>query len=153
MTESNFLKGDTNIYFKQITFFEKKKKRFCKNHTYLFLKNIYIFFDLVLLHLNNHTSLHLYQKMTSSYWSAFINVCSENKIAPLFPDSLGTCYFWSISVQILSSGTHLRSSWIYSHSWYKSAAQCLQRPQSPALHEHFPYKTSPVSWQRWTYTS
>ena len=25
LTELNFLKGDTNIYFKQITFFEKKK--------------------------------------------------------------------------------------------------------------------------------
>ena len=37
------MKGDTNIYFKQITFFEKK--RFCKNHTYFFLKNI-IFFQL-----------------------------------------------------------------------------------------------------------
>ena len=39
LTELNFLKGDTNSYFKQITFFEKKK-RFCKNHTYFFLKNI-----------------------------------------------------------------------------------------------------------------
>ena len=47
LTELNFLKGDTNIYFKQITFFKKKKKkkRFCKNHKYLFLK-IYIFFQL-----------------------------------------------------------------------------------------------------------
>ena len=35
LTELN-LKGDTNIYFKQITFFEKQ--RFCKNHTYFFLK-------------------------------------------------------------------------------------------------------------------
>ena len=33
---------DTNIYFKQITFFENKK-RFWKNHTYFFLKNIYFF--------------------------------------------------------------------------------------------------------------
>ena len=41
LTESNFLKGDTNIYFKQIIFFEKK--RFCKNHTYFFLKNIFLF--------------------------------------------------------------------------------------------------------------
>ena len=41
LTELNFLKGDTNIYFKQIIFYEKKKKkRFCKNHTYFFLKNI-----------------------------------------------------------------------------------------------------------------
>ena len=24
-----FFEGDANIYFKQITFFEKKKKRFC----------------------------------------------------------------------------------------------------------------------------
>ena len=38
LTELNFLKGDTNIYFKQITVFEIK--RFCKNHTYFFLKNI-----------------------------------------------------------------------------------------------------------------
>ena len=37
--ESNFLKGHTNIYFKQITFFEKK--RFCKCHVYFFLKNIF----------------------------------------------------------------------------------------------------------------
>ena len=33
---------------------EKKKKRFCKNHTYFFLKNIY-FFSLVLLHLSNYS--------------------------------------------------------------------------------------------------
>ena len=35
LTELNFLKGDTNIYFKQITFFEKKKD---------FVKIINIFF-------------------------------------------------------------------------------------------------------------
>ena len=39
---NKFWKGDTNIYFKQITFFEKRK-RFCKNHTYFFLKNIFLF--------------------------------------------------------------------------------------------------------------
>ena len=39
LLELNFLKGQTNIYFKQITFFEKK--RFCKSHTYFFLKNIF----------------------------------------------------------------------------------------------------------------
>ena len=38
-----FLKEDTNIYFKQIPLFGKK--RFCKNHTYFFLKNV-IFFQL-----------------------------------------------------------------------------------------------------------
>ena len=27
LTELNFLKGDTNIYFKQIIFYEKKKKK------------------------------------------------------------------------------------------------------------------------------
>ena len=37
LTELHFFKGDTNIYFKQITFFEKK--RFFENHTYFFLKN------------------------------------------------------------------------------------------------------------------
>ena len=42
LTELNFLKGDTNICFEQITFFGKKK-RFCKNHPYLFLKNIIFF--------------------------------------------------------------------------------------------------------------
>ena len=35
LTELNFLKGDTNSYFKQITFFEKKKD---------FVKIIHIFF-------------------------------------------------------------------------------------------------------------
>ena len=51
LTGSNFLKGDTNIYFKQIIFFGKK--RFCKNHTYFFLKNIFLFklsFAMELLH-------------------------------------------------------------------------------------------------------
>ena len=47
------MQRDTNICFKQITFFEKK--RFFKNHTYFFLKNIF-FFNLVLLHLNNHSN-------------------------------------------------------------------------------------------------
>ena len=37
-----FLKGHTDIYSKQITFFEKK--RFCKDHMYVFLKP-YIFFS------------------------------------------------------------------------------------------------------------
>ena len=54
LTELNFLKGDTNIYFKQITFFKKKKKKkdFVKIINIFFLKYIY-FFNLVLLHLNN----------------------------------------------------------------------------------------------------
>ena len=51
LTELIFLKGDTNIYFKQINFFEKKKDFLKIIHT--FLKNI-ICFNLVLLHLNNH---------------------------------------------------------------------------------------------------
>ena len=33
LAELNILKGDTNIYFKQITFFEKKK-RFFENKTF-----------------------------------------------------------------------------------------------------------------------
>ena len=41
LTELNFLKGDTHIYFKQITFL-KKKKRFFENHAYFSLK-IYFF--------------------------------------------------------------------------------------------------------------
>ena len=51
LTELNFLKRDTNIYFKQTTFFEK-------NHTDFFLKNMF-FLYLVLLHLNNHRWLLL----------------------------------------------------------------------------------------------
>ena len=42
LTELSFLKGDTNIYCKQNL----------ENYTYFFLKNI--FFNIVLLHLNNH---------------------------------------------------------------------------------------------------
>ena len=55
LTELNFLKGDTNIYLKQIPLFEKKD--FVKIIHISFLK-IY-FFNLVLLHLNNHSNLHL----------------------------------------------------------------------------------------------
>ena len=43
LTELHFLKGDTNILNKYL--YLKIKKRFCKNHTYFFLKNI-IFFQL-----------------------------------------------------------------------------------------------------------
>ena len=45
------------MYFKFILnkyVYLKKKKRFCKNHTYFLLKNI-IIFNLVLLHLSDHT--------------------------------------------------------------------------------------------------
>ena len=83
LTESNFLKEDTNIYFKQIIFFEKK--RFCKNHTYFFLKNIF-YFSLVLLHLNNHSSLH-----------QFVVVYSFREIESTFPVSfweIVTCCWW-----------------------------------------------------------
>ena len=52
LTELNFLKEDTNIYFKQITFFEKEKD-FVKI-IHIFLLKIYYYFNLVLLHLNNH---------------------------------------------------------------------------------------------------
>ena len=54
LTELDFLKGDTNIYFKKITFFEKKPRDFVKIMDIFFLK-IYIFFNLLLLHLNNHS--------------------------------------------------------------------------------------------------
>ena len=62
-TELNFLKGDTNIYFECITLFEKKKIFTEKNK--IFVKIIHIFFlkifffQIVLLHLNNHTRLHI----------------------------------------------------------------------------------------------
>ena len=34
LTELNILKGDRNIYFKSVTFYEKKK--ILENHTYFF---------------------------------------------------------------------------------------------------------------------
>ena len=46
------MQGDTNIYFKQFTFL--KKKDFVKIIHIIFLK-IYLFLNLVLLRLNNHT--------------------------------------------------------------------------------------------------
>ena len=58
LTELNFLKGDTNIYFEYITLFEKKKIFTEKNK--IFVKIIHIFFlkifffQIVLLRLNNH---------------------------------------------------------------------------------------------------
>ena len=61
LTELNFLKGDINIYFECIALFEKKKifteknKIFVKIKHNFFLK-IYIFFQIVLLHLNNHNN-------------------------------------------------------------------------------------------------
>ena len=42
LTELNFLKGDTNIYFEYITLFEKKKIFTEKNK--IFVKIIHIFF-------------------------------------------------------------------------------------------------------------
>ena len=58
LKELDFLKGDTNIYFKQITFFERTTD-FVKTIHIFFLK-IYFYFNLVLLHLNNHKCLALY---------------------------------------------------------------------------------------------
>ena len=45
LTELNFLKGDANIYFKWMTFFEKKKK-ILEIHTYFLLKKNIFFFQL-----------------------------------------------------------------------------------------------------------
>ena len=42
LTELNFLKGDTNVYFEYITLFEKKKDFIEKNK--IFVKIIHIFF-------------------------------------------------------------------------------------------------------------
>ena len=59
-TELNFLKGDTNIYFEYITLFEKKKKFFTEKKIFfvkiihIFFLKTYIFFQIVLLRLNNH---------------------------------------------------------------------------------------------------
>ena len=66
LTELNFLKGDANIYFEYITLFEKKKKIFTeKNKIFvkiidIFFLKIYFFFQIVLLHLNNHSQVTLY---------------------------------------------------------------------------------------------
>ena len=43
LTELNFLKGDTNIYFEYITLFEKKKKIFTEKNK-VFVKIIHTFF-------------------------------------------------------------------------------------------------------------
>ena len=53
LTELKFLKGDTKMYFKQITLFEKKNftENFCENDTY-FLLNFIIIFQIVLLRLS-----------------------------------------------------------------------------------------------------
>ena len=65
LTELNFLKGDANIYFEYITLFEKKKKIFTeKNKIFvkiidIFFLKIYFFFQIVLLHLNNHSQVTL----------------------------------------------------------------------------------------------
>ena len=58
LKELDFLTGDTNIYSKQITFFERATD-FVKTIHIFFLK-IYFYFNLVLLHLNNHKCLALY---------------------------------------------------------------------------------------------
>ena len=62
LTELSFLKRDTNIYFEYITLFEGKKIFPAKNKIYVkihifFLKRF--FFQIVLLHLNNHSLLLL----------------------------------------------------------------------------------------------
>ena len=70
----------------------KKTKRFCKDHIYFFLKKIYIFFNLVLLHLNNHTKI--------------CNFIKKETMAQVF-----SCEFYEISKGIpefLDSG---RKSW------------------------------------------
>ena len=63
LTELNFLKGDTNIYFEYITLFEKKrfllrKIKFLKIIHIFFLKK-YIFFQIVLPHLSNRIWIQL----------------------------------------------------------------------------------------------
>ena len=62
LTELNFLKGDANIYFEYITLFEKKKKmifteknKFFVKIIHIFFLKIYIFFQIVSLHLKNHS--------------------------------------------------------------------------------------------------
>ena len=81
LTELNFLKGDTNIYFKQTTCFEKE--RFFENH--VFLKNIF-FFNVVLLHLNNHIRLPLWNlnvrrdREISLIWLLLVCVLKDEKI-------------------------------------------------------------------------
>ena len=55
-----FFEWDTNIYFEYITLFETKKIFTEKNNIFvkiihIFFLKIYIFFQIVLLHLNNHS--------------------------------------------------------------------------------------------------
>ena len=44
LTELNFLKVDTNIYFEYITLFQKKKKKIFTEKNKIFVKIIQIFF-------------------------------------------------------------------------------------------------------------
>ena len=62
LTELNFFKGDTNIYFKQITFFEKKD----------FLKIIHIFFLKIVDFKSARckSSLYLKSSLRNSYLQA-----------------------------------------------------------------------------------
>ena len=75
LTVLNFFKGDTNIYFEYLTFFEKKKKKSFTEKIKIFVKIIYffliyIFFQIVLLHLNNHIRvLQVNNHCTKNYFS------------------------------------------------------------------------------------
>ena len=59
LTVLNFLEEDTNIYFECVTLFEKKiftdKNKIFVKVIDIFFLNIYIIFQIVLLHLNNHS--------------------------------------------------------------------------------------------------
>ena len=63
------MKGDTNTYFKQITFFLKKKE-----------KIIHIFFNFILLHLNNHqaTNYGKIKSKTGKTENTQLSLCSKN---------------------------------------------------------------------------
>ena len=85
----------------------KKKNRFCKNYTYFFLKNIFFFFNLVFLHLNNHTrfwssslsSLAVLVISVSNLFKGFFifvleATCQNSILDPIFQCLLELLFQW-----------------------------------------------------------
>ena len=53
LTVLNFFKGDTNIYFEYLTFFEKKKKKSFTEKNKIFVKIIYFFLKYIYIFSNS----------------------------------------------------------------------------------------------------
>ena len=79
-----------------------KKKGFLENHTYFFLKNMLFFFNLVLLHLNNHNRQPF-------WWSNWVRATKKCSLSP--KQRLIITYF---NKKILNLMVFLKSIWSYS---------------------------------------